>query len=307
MSGNGRADRTGDEGRLVEARGLLLAGELDGLSRLIDEGPELVTHRFASVEIPYDGYFHGATLLHHVAANPFISELPGAIGEICLMLLDRGAEVDAVTRQGPSQPDDIGWTTLGLVATSAEARAAGHQRALLDILLDAGADLDARNGGCLMGALYYGESEAAEYLAQQGARLDLIAAAGVGDADRMRELLATRPDADRLTHYSQVAWPTDAGERDLLGVALIYAALHGRLDAIRTLLEAGAEPDHRPPFDHGGTALHWAVLGDRPESVRALLDAGADPTLTDRSFDSTPLGWAEHLGRAEAEAALRSG
>jgi hypothetical protein len=39
----------------------------------------------------------------------------------------------SVTRPGPAQPDDIGWSTLGLVATSDAARRAGHQRPLLEL------------------------------------------------------------------------------------------------------------------------------------------------------------------------------
>lgn len=311
--------------RLRRARRRLLSGDRAALERLVDDDRDLVHGRFETVEPPYDGYFHGATLLHHVAGNPLVDGLPSNVEELAELLLDRGAEVDAVTRQGPSQPDDIGWTTLGLVATSSEARSRGHQRSLMELLLARGADVDARSGGCIMGALYYGESSAAELLARRGARLDLIAAAGVGDMARMRALLENpvaggpRPAADvedaepgggggfRLAHYSRVPWPVDAGRDDVLGMALIYAALHGRVSAIDLLLEAGAQPDHHPPFDHGGTALHWAVMGDRPESVRALLEAGANPGGRDHEHDATPAEWALHLGRPRAAEALKSG
>jgi ankyrin repeat protein len=299
---------------LVSARDRLLAGDRPGLEALLDQRPELVTERIRFVDPPYDGYFHGATLLHHVPGNPQIVGLPADIVSLAELLLDRGSEVDAVTLQGPSQPDDIGWTTLGLAATSAMAREVGCQAALMDLLLARGADPDARNGGCLMGALYYGESEAAELLAKRGARLDLVAAAGLGDVATLRQRLAAleaaSPDgragfeARRLAHYSLVPWPDDAEPRDVLGLSLVYAALHGRVEAISVLLEAGADPNHRPPFDHGATPLHWAVMGDRPESVTALLEAGADPGARDRSFHSTPAGWAAHLGRSKAAAAL---
>ena len=290
---------------LTRARDRLLAGEREGLERLLRDEPELVTHRLRTAEVPYDGYFHGATLLHHVAGNPLIRELPDGIVELTRLVVDRGAEVDAVTLQGPSQPDDIGWTTLGLVATSAEARRAGCQRDLMDVLIAAGANVDARDGGCIMGALYYGESGAAEYLAARGARLDLVAAAGVGHGERVRTLLGAEPfGGHRLAHCSRVPWPEDAGRADLLGLALLYAALHGRSEVIELLLDAGADPNHRPPFDHRGTALHWAVMGDRADAVRCLLEAGADPGLRDLEHDSTPAGWAEHLGRRAAARAL---
>ncbi len=290
---------------LIEARNRLLAGDGEGLRAALDDAPDLVERRFSTTEAPYDGYFHGATLLHHVAGNPFISALPEGVVELARLLLERCADVDVVTLPGPVQPDDIGWTTLGLVATSAAARHSGSQRALLDLLLDAGADIDARNGGSLIGALYYGESEAARHLAERGARTDLVAAAGLGDTERLASCLEEGdPASHRLAHYGLAAWPADADRRERLGVALIYASLHGRVEAMEMLMEAGADPDHRPPFDHGGTALHWAVMGDQPGAVRVLLEAGADTGVRDRSFDSTPEGWARHLGKTRALGAL---
>lgn len=299
------SDGAAGDTRLVEARGRLLAGDDEGLRAALDATPDLVRIRFSTTDAPYDGYFHGATLLHHVAGNPAFSELPGNVVDLARLLLRRGSEVDAVTLQGPGQPNDIGWTTLGLVATSATARTAGSQRALMEVLLEAGADVDARNGGSLIGALYYGESQAARYLADQGARTDLVAAAGLGDTDRLtRSLEDGDPPSDRLAHYGLAEWPDDAGDRERLGLALIYASLHGQIEAMKVLMEAGADPNHRPPFDHHGTALHWAVMGDQAGAVRVLLEAGADPSARDRSFASTPEGWARHLGKTEALGAL---
>lgn len=302
-------DTSRPDAALGEARRLLLAGDQHGLAALFEAHANLLSQRFTTTAPPYDGYFHGATLLHHVAGNPFVTDLPANIVELAHDLLERGAEVDAVTLQGPSQPDDIGWTTLGLVATSATARAADAQRALMDLLIEAGADVDARNGGALIGALYYGEGAAARYLAAKGARLDLVAAAGLGDSTRLAHFLAEGRDepGERLAHYGLVDWPEGAGRRERLGVALIYAALHGRVEVIRMLVEAGADPNERPPFDHYGTPLHWAVMGDQPAAVRVLLEAGAEPDVRDRSFHSTPEGWARHLDKPAALAALVGG
>ena len=301
MNRKGEQDTEAD---LKQARDLLLAGDEAALVATLDSNPDLVRHRFETTTSHYCGYFHGATLLHHVAGNPFMASLPDNIVELTRPLVGRGADVDTVTLQGPSQPDDIGWTTLGLVATSSTARTAEVQRSLMDVLVEAGADIDARNGGCLVGSLYYGELQAARYLADRGARLDLVAAAGLGDTAKLAGFLEDDPPERRLTHYGLTKWPADAGRRERLGVALIYAALHGHIDAIGMLLAAGALPDDRPPFDHHGTALHWAVMGDQPDAVRVLLDAGADREARDGSFDSTPEGWARHLKKAKALEAL---
>lgn len=316
-AGNGGdgSGSTARPGAFAEARHLLLEGGAGALATLLDAEPGVVRRRWPGDQPPYDGYFHQATLLHHVAGNPLIRPLPDDMVARARLLLEAGAEVDAVTRAGPSQPDDVGWTALGLVATSAQARERGVQRPLLDLLLDAGADPDARNGGGLMGALYYGEGEAARHLADAGARLDLVAAAGLGRVEALAGFLAEGPDGwldgAWLHHYARVPWPRSAPREEQaahrLGMALVYAALHGRVEALRLLLQAGADPDHRPPFDHQGTALHWAVMGDRPEAVRALLAAGADPEARDREHQSTPAGWADHLGRARAAEALAAG
>lgn len=295
--------------------GHLLSGELGLLAGAISSEPGVVQARAVGDRGHYCGYFHGATLLHHTAGNPLVRPLPPVVVEAARMLLDAGAEVDAVCGPGPAQPDDIGWTSLGLAASSAEARRAGVQIPLMELLLERGADPDARGGGVMMGALYYREGEAARYLAGAGATLDVVAAAALGDLERLEGFLGLTPvelaSRPRLVHYARTRWPAgldpDEEARHLLGLALVYAALHGREESMQRLLGAGVDPDHRPPFEHGATPLHWAVMGDHPGAVRVLLDAGADPGARDREFHSTPAGWAAHLGRLRAAEALPRG
>jgi uncharacterized protein len=74
--------------------------------------------------------------------------------------------------------------------------------------------------------------------------------------------------------------------------ALLFAVREGRLDAVRTLLEAGADVNEIIPTEgrrrgYGGpapraglSALHLAVLNAHFELASALLDAGADPNAT---------------------------
>jgi hypothetical protein len=159
----------------------------------------------------------------------------------------------------------------------------------MDLLLDSGADVDARAGGCVMGALYYGEARAAEHLGRRGATLDLVAAAGVGDADRVRDILGNEallkatlharpgtmgPGATRLAHYSRIPWPEVPDGQDLLGLALAYAALHGRMETLRLLLDAGADPDARD-LEFNSTPLGWAMYLRRPKALEVLEEAEA--------------------------------
>jgi ankyrin repeat protein len=56
---------------------------------------------------------------------------------------------------------------------------------------------------------------------------------------------------------------------------LMYAALYGDVDAMRRLLEAGADPD--AASEAGSTALMQAIHD--PDKTRLLLDAGANPNV----------------------------
>ncbi len=263
------------------------AGDAAALERILRAEPRLVHARASSVTGHYCGYFHQATLLHHVAGNPTIRPLPAATTALATLILDCGAEVDADTKAGPSQPHDIGWSTLGLVASSLDARTHGHQRALLELLHARGADLDFRNGGPLDAAIYYGELDAARWLVEHGARFDLVAAAGLGRIDLMAPFVrgdgSLAPDAHSLTHYSVVR--VRPGSRaEILGLALVLACMGGHLGACAWLLDRGTDVNARPPFDHAATPLHWPRCAGTPTwshcSSRA---APIAPSATPRS------------------------
>lgn len=306
---------------LWEARAFLGAGDAPALAALLEAMPALVHERWQGSDPPYDGYFHGATLLHHVAGNPDDwlkgRPLPPTVCELVRVLLDAGAEVDAVTMQGPSQPSDIGWTALGLAATSSAARSAGVQLELLAALLARGADPGARNGGVLMGALYYGEEAAARWVAARlreasppHGRLDLVAAAALGRVDLMATFVRRggrlAPGAHSLVHYSQIAMPAEPSDADVVALALCYAAKMGQLAAMAWLRdELGADVSRRPFFDHRCTALHWAAHGGHDGCVQWLLDAGADPHAVDSSYSGSPADWAAHHGHSGTAELIR--
>src|SRR5262245_50824883 len=70
-----------------------------------------------------------------------------------------------------------------------------RSREMLDVLLDAGADIDAKSnwwaGG--FGLLHEAEPDLASYAIQRGAFVDIHAAARLGMMDRVRELVASDP------------------------------------------------------------------------------------------------------------------
>lgn len=69
------------------------------------------------------------------------------------------------------------------------------------------------------------------------------------------------------------------------------AAKAGDLDAVRTLLAGGADPDAREAGDNT-TPLHWAAAAKHVEIARALLDAGADVHGIGDVHELDVIGWA---------------
>jgi hypothetical protein len=278
------------------------AGDAPGLAALLRDDPSLVHARVASDQGHYCGYFYRATLLHHAAGNPTIAPLPANVVELATLILDAGAEVDAVTAPGPAQPTDIGWTTLGLAATGLAIREAGAQAAMIDLLLARGADVNARNGGALVGALYYGEDAAARLLVERGARVDFVAAAGLGRVDLMRPFVdedgALAPEASTLALYDAgiVARVPD----EILRYALRLAAGAGQHDAVAFLLDLGADL-----HGHGRVSpLHLAALRGHAEVCELLLARGADGSLRDPEHHATPREWAVYGGHHALAAKL---
>ncbi|HEY3765009.1 MAG TPA: GNAT family N-acetyltransferase [Gaiellales bacterium] len=83
------------------------------------------------------------------------------------------------------------------------------------------------------------------------------------------------------------------------------AVVTGRIASAEWILDRapGLAQARFEPF--GGTLLHLAVEWNRPDVIALALARGVDPSLTDRSFESTPLGWTEHFGLPELAALLR--
>jgi ankyrin repeat protein len=83
-----------------------------------------------------------------------------------------------------------------------------------------------------------------------------------GDRQEFNRVLRDRPEAVNAKGPS--GW-----------TPIMYAALYGDGDAVRLLLDKGANPNARN--NQGGTALMYAI--DNEEKTRLLLDHGADPNL----------------------------
>ncbi|HSM76227.1 MAG TPA: ankyrin repeat domain-containing protein [Bryobacteraceae bacterium] len=248
------------------------SGAAAELGVLLRRNPSLVRARSTRV--------HRATLLHYVSANGFENyrqKTPANAVVIAKMLLDAGAEVDALA-------DAYGRdTTLGLVATSVHPKRAGVQLALMDLLLERGANIEGVPGDAsiLLAALRNGRLEAAQLLAARGARLDLEGAAGVGKLDVVRSFFPGNAGLGGGATQAQV--------RD----GFTWACQFGHTDVAAFLLDNGVAVDSRLRH-HGQTGLHWAAANGHFDLVRLLLERGAPVNAKDETWGGMPLGWLLH-------------
>jgi ankyrin repeat protein len=248
----------------------IVNGDVTALKRLLRENPELVRARSTRE--------HGAPLIHYVAANgveDFRQKTPKNIVEITRLLLDASAEVD-----GTSQAYGKAATALGLAATSYHPAKAGVQLELLDELLKAGACVDGVAGGWnpLVAALHNGRGDAAVFLANRGARLDLEGAAGTGRVDVVGH------------HLDDDGALKEGATKEQLDYGFAWACEYGHTNAVKFLLDRKFKPDWN--FMHGETGLHWACYGGHAEIVELLLKTDAPVNTKDQTHDGTPLSWA---------------
>jgi ankyrin repeat protein len=128
----------------------------------------------------------------------------------------------------------------------------------------------------------------------------LLNAVREGDTTAVARLLAAGADPN-----ASVPKPTPSGSV-VHTTALVQAAMHGRLEAARLLLDAGADPDHAG--GNGFTPLMTAAMAGHLEVLRLLLGRAAAVDASDPDSGGTAFHCACGLNQAEcAEALARAG
>lgn len=212
-------------------------------------------------------------------------------------LLDAGAD--------PDEPLVLTMTPLIRAAVRNDAE-------MVEILLAAGADLEATDPAGVMAvhAAAQADAEASlQALIAAGARLDARSRSGMAAFEhaasrgslRALRLLAPLVDIDAP---SEAIAQGHGPPRDIGSTPMGLAVRSGHDDAVKLLLDLGAEVDARSTAGH--TPLLIAVFtGQEPELVEMLLAAGADPTVVASCnmgcapFTGDALGWAMELGRTD--------
>jgi cytohesin len=182
---------------------------------------------------------------------------------------------------------------MGLVLTSQHASEIGVSAQLIDLLLARGAHVDLRSPEVLHQALADHALGAAERLIDLGAEADICALAALGRLGGLRE--AFDPGGKLKTAVRRGT--ETLSERDAIGLAMLFAYVNGRREAVDFLLEK--DGNWNMIGVNNGTALHRAAGGgDRP-MVERLVAKGADLDDRNNPFNATPLSWADHEGRSE--------
>jgi uncharacterized protein len=201
-----------DDARAAAVIETIHSGDIEGLQRQLRDNPDFATCRIV------DDRGVSRTLLHIAADWP--GHFPNG-GRTVAVLVAAGADVNGrVTQSGPAASSE---TALHWAASSDDV-------AVLDALLEAGADIEAPGavftGGTPMSdAVVFAQWQAARRLHQRGATTTIWQAAALGLLDRVQECWSAnpRPTGQQLTN------------------AFWHACRGGQVAAAAYLLDRGAD------------------------------------------------------------------
>ena len=263
-----RRDPRSPIARFEAAAEAIVDGDLETLTRLLREDPELVRARSARR--------HHATLFHYVGSNGiegFRQRAPKNLVAIAAALLDAGADVNATAQMYGARD-----TTLLLAATSIHPVLGGRPRTAAHLPLRPRRHGRRRPGGLV------GRDQRLPRQRPPGRRrrswparadaLDLEAAAGVGRLDLVAACFT--PDG-RLK--------PPATEKQLNN-GFMWACEYGRTDVVSLLLAKGM-PVGAKGRTNGQTGLHWAAWEGHVDTLQVLLDAGAPVDTRDDTYGGT--------------------
>jgi ankyrin repeat protein len=271
--GSLRADSTLQDNRDVRLALLAQQGDRDGV--------QLLVKQHADVNVAQGD---GMTALHWAAYNNDL--------EMAKILLAAGASVKAATRIE-------GLTPLAMACTNGNA-------AMIDVLLKAGSDANSGNEiwTALMMASASGGVESVRLLLDHGANVNtkeashnqtavmfaaarnragviaLLASRGAELNETTKVIPLARQVLDGNGNPLPGASDKERANARVMGgmTALHFAARDGQKDAVRALVEAGADVNAVSPGDKS-SALVIAITNGHYDVAKYLVDHGANPNL----------------------------
>ena len=222
-----------DDPRVIAATIAVQAGDLDALEHLLTADPWLASARIGDASCY-------RTLLH--TATDWPGHYPNGPAVVA-RLVAAGADVNAHSRFSHHTETPLHWA------------ASSDDVAVLDALLDSGADIEASGavlggGTALSDASGFGNWAAARRLVERGAATRLSDAAGLGLLDRLEMIFAQEPGPDR-EEITQALWSACNG---------------GQLAAAQYLVDHGAD-------------INWIGWDDK--TPLDLVDKSAQPELSE--------------------------
>jgi ankyrin repeat protein len=191
----------------------------------------------------------------------------------------------------------------------------GH-RGMVEALLDAGAQIDARTSTsresrtALHDSYEYGQPDITQLLIERGAHYDINVASARGDFARVDTILVDKPELvnDDSTGLSPLGWagygqdPAMVSHLVARGAVLrdemCCACATGNTEIIAAFLDSGSSPNALSP-KWRARPLHVAVAmpysTNSTAAVNLLLDVGADRNLPAGDGITTPLDLARRL------------
>jgi uncharacterized protein len=240
-----------DDSRAMALVAAIKGGDLESLQRQLREDPLLATSRIV------DGRGVSRTLLHIVADWP--GHCPGGTRTVAV-LIAAGGDVNARVGHPGSR---------GAPETPLHWAASNDDVAVLDALLDGGADIEAAGavftgGPPMSDAVVFAQWRAARRLVERGAATTFWQAAALGLLDRVQRLCSSEPPPSRQ-EVTNALWNACRG---------------GQRAVAEYLLERGADVnwighDHKTPIDAAqecGDAAFIAWLHER--GAKRAVDLG---------------------------------
>jgi peptide-methionine (S)-S-oxide reductase len=249
------------------------ASDLAGLERLLDRHPQLLRMRAVEPDCYPGDYFRDPKLIWFIANNPtLMRRMPANIVAIAAAMIARGVA-----------QEDLDYT-LELVMSNGLSHRQARQSELIALLIEAGARATPQSVAC---ALAYRCVAPIRTLLDRGHTLTASIAAALGRDEELKLLLADASPPERQE-------------------ALALAVVNGQVGAAGLCLDAGADINAFIPVHSHSTPLHQASVNDDVAMLRLLAARGASLDTRDKLWDGTPLGWAVHTKKRDAEAFLRT-